>query len=529
MNRTLLLTILTLMLAALMACSQKEAPTESAEEAPPGIEAEKGGEAEPSPSTPTATRAPADSKPSPDPAPPAPAKADEAMGDGEADDMAGDFGEAEAPAAFGVSGKGVGGGGTGEGGGGRGLGRVGLGKGAGSATKAKRATAKPAPRGDVAAKDVPTRERKIRGPAEEIKMDDDKKSVEPPTPPTPSAGRLTAGEWRDLDNWEFWRGLFTSNQKQETAPWARMEEMWGYDTVGRVPVKVTREGRPVVDALVTLSDASQKTWWEARTDNRGQAWLFPGLFEKARGPYTVTVKSGAHTARVEQVRPSAEPVDVKMELSQAPSNALDVMFMVDTTGSMGDELRYLQAELGSVITQVQEKNGKQLAIRTSVNFYRDEGDEYVVRDFPFTKDLDAVLEQIKAQRASGGGDFPEAVEAALDNAVREHTWSESARARLLFLVLDAPPHHTPQIVEKLHNVTREAAKKGIQVIPLVGSGINKETEFLMRFVSVSTGGSYVFLTDHSGIGGGHVKPTIGPHKVELLNALLVKLINRSLG
>jgi hypothetical protein len=80
----------------------------------------------------------------------------------------------------------------------------------------------------------------------------------------------------------------------------------------------------------------------------------------------------------------------------------------------------------------------------------------------------------------------------------------------------------------LHEATQEAARQGIQIIPIVASGIDKPTEFLMRFLSVSTSGSYVFLTDDSGIGGGHIKPTIGPHKVEQLNALLTKIINRSL-
>ena len=96
-------------------------------------------------------------------------------------------------------------------------------------------------------------------------------------------------------------------------------------------------------------------------------------------------------------------------------------------------------------------------------------------------------------------------------------------------MLDAPPHHNAETLARLHRLTRAAADKGIRIIPVAGSGIDKPTEFLMRFLAASTDGSYVFLTDHSGIGGSHVKPTVGPHKVEHLNALLARVIGDYLG
>ena len=115
-------------------------------------------------------------------------------------------------------------------------------------------------------------------------------------------------------------------------------------------------------------------------------------------------------------------------------------------------------------------------------------------------------------------------EAALEDAVRNHEWSGEAQSRFLFFVLDAPPHYRPDIVERLGELTREASEKGIRIIGVSSSGVDKETEFLMRNLGIHTGGTYVFLTDHSGIGESHIEPTIGSYAVEYLDDLIVRLI-----
>src|SRR5690606_23515486 len=125
---------------------------------------------------------------------------------------------------------------------------------------------------------------------------------------------------------------------------------------------------------------------------------------------------------------------------------VDLMFVVDTTGSMQDEIDYLREELKDVVERARSEAGGQLDIGISTNFYRDRYDDYVVKPYPFTRDVDQAIRQMAKEKASGGGDYPEAVDEALDDALHGHDWSEEAQARLLFLVLDAPPHHEPAIV-----------------------------------------------------------------------------------
>jgi hypothetical protein len=165
-------------------------------------------------------------------------------------------------------------------------------------------------------------------------------------------------------------------------------------------------------------------------------------------------------------------------------------------------------------------------VLTSSVFYRDEGDEYVTRLSNFTSDNNITVNFIKNQSAGGGGDFPEAVHSALNKSVNELQWSSKAKTRILFLVLDAPPHHNIPVINNIQTILLKAAEKGIKIIPITASGIDKETEFLMRSLSMTTNGTYVFITDDSGIGNSHLQASVGEYQVEFLNNLMVRLINK---
>ena len=335
-------------------------------------------------------------------------------------------------------------------------------------------------------------------------------------------GQLTAGEWRDLDNWQFWLNL------QNNKEWSEYQSSWGFYPIKRQTVIVKNNNSRVNDAVVSLKDRNGNTVWKARTDNKGKAELFPGLFNrKLDEAYSIHVSVSGHETGVKDVVIDWQtPIEVVLDVQKQQYDILDLMFVVDTTGSMGDELEYLKSELKDVIERVRKENHNNLKIRLSINYYRDFGDEYVVRSFPFTENINEVVKQINKQIANGGGDFEEAVDEAMKDALFNHNWSDNARARLMFMVLDAPPHSNAKVKDNLKQIISKASDMGVRIIPVASSGIDKNTEFLLRFFSMSTGGTYVFLTDHSGIGNSHIEPTIGQYEVEILNELLVKIIGR---
>lgn len=341
--------------------------------------------------------------------------------------------------------------------------------------------------------------------------------------PAPGAGKLTSGEVNDFRKWDMW-GDLTDDQ------FAEYSETRGVYPLKRYTVQViNNSGNPVIDARVILLDANNTIYWSARTDNTGKAELWYDMFGESPGN-TPALKARVvfenEEVEIDDISEFKNGVNiVNTNWSCHNREAVDILFAVDATGSMGDEIAYLQAELLDIISRVKEKNSD-TDLRLGSLFYRDDTDDYLVKHTPFSGDIQKTGNFIKEQNAAGGGDFPEAVGAALFSAVSMYDWSESARARLLFLVLDAPPHKESKARKRIREITRRLAADGIRVIPVACSGVDKDTEFIMRAIALSTNGTYVFLTDDSGIGGKHIKPSTDEYKVEKLNDLFIRLIDQ---
>jgi hypothetical protein len=209
-----------------------------------------------------------------------------------------------------------------------------------------------------------------------------------------------------------------------------------------------------------------------------------------------------------------------------PSNAtaLDLLFIVDATGSMGDEMSYLKSELKDVIQRVSSLQ-ELTEVRLALVFYRDVGDQYLTRSYDFDTNIESQVQNLSKQNAGGGGDFPEAVHTALEESLVLH-WSKDGRKKLAFIVLDAPPHKGDSYASSLNKSLNTYKTNGIQLFPVASSGIDKTTEYFLRNSAIMTGGSYVFLTDHSGIGNSHLAPSADSYTVEYLNDLLVRVISQ---
>jgi hypothetical protein len=342
------------------------------------------------------------------------------------------------------------------------------------------------------------------------------------TEDTIQSGQITAGEWNDLANWDFWNDL---GQNQD---FANMPVYWSYNLANRITVKLQNSASEnLADVKVELLNASDNIIWTSKTDNSGTAELFPFLNESS-GTAVESLKLKINNTIYTNVLTYAQGVNnLTIDLAKPASKKCDIAFVVDATGSMGDELEFLKVELIDVIGRVKSAN-PDASLNLGSVYYRDTDDEFVTKVSDFSTNVNKTIDFIRNQSANGGGDFPEAVHTALDKAINNLQWSTTATSRIVFLVLDAPPHYEPQIVSKIHSLMNDASEKGIKIIPVVASGIDKETEFLMRYMSIATNGTYVFITGDSGIGGEHLVPTVGDYEVEHLNALIERLINKYL-
>jgi hypothetical protein len=201
---------------------------------------------------------------------------------------------------------------------------------------------------------------------------------------------------------------------------------------------------------------------------------------------------------------------------------LDVSLVIDTTGSMGDEMLYLRTEFLALTSSISEKypNAEQ---RWSLVVYRDQGDLYVVRSVDFTSDLQAFQGTLAEQRADGGGDLPEAPEAALAAAAELEWRTDGATARLAFWIADAP-HHS-QNAFAMADAIRAVRDAGVHLYPVASSGVDELSEHSMRSAAQLTGGRYLFLTDDSGVGGAHKEPTIPCYFVTRLDHAILRMVD----
>jgi Mg-chelatase subunit ChlD len=341
-----------------------------------------------------------------------------------------------------------------------------------------------------------------------------------PVVPGIVAGQLTASEINDFGKWELWKDISADLLKLY-----RVE--WKLGLKERYTVRVVNAaGRPETNVKAELINDSGVTVWESRTDNAGTAELWADADSgHAKEPYDIRVSKGNEVAMARDVTPDRQGATVRMNVHCDPSRNADIAFVVDATGSMGDEIRYLKAELRDVIEDARKMN-KDIRFRLGSVFYRDHTDEYVTRISPFSEDERETIRFINDQYADGGGDGPEAVDEALEVAISGLDWSEDARTRIIFLLLDAPPHGAQDNISRMHRIMKEASAAGIRIIPIASSGTDKSCEYLMRELALATNGTYITLTDHSGIGGAHIKPTTDSYDVELLNGLLKKVIQR---
>jgi hypothetical protein len=201
---------------------------------------------------------------------------------------------------------------------------------------------------------------------------------------------------------------------------------------------------------------------------------------------------------------------------------LDIALVIDTTGSMGDELQYLQSEFDALSSAI-EAQYPQAEQRWALVVYRDEGDEYVTRSFDFEAAGGAFRNRLGAQSAGGGGDYPEASDAALA-AMNQLAWrSDPATARLAFWVADAP-HHIDR-ASALAAAVDVAASQDVHLYPVASSGVDELTEYAMRSAAQLTLGRYLFLTDDSGVGGEHKEPSIPCYFVTRLDDAILRMVD----
>ena len=192
----------------------------------------------------------------------------------------------------------------------------------------------------------------------------------------PSAGQLTCSVIDDNSNYTYWKELINSQDRYGFSGFSDYAYRFAFKTDNRLELNVINGN----NVKVTLKNSQV----QAYADNFHKVYLFP---EEKKNNYDVQisyVNSANQEVTIDKTVENGEIID--LEQTFTTSNNLQVMFVIDATGSMGDEIKYLQAEIDDVITKVKDAN-QTANIELSIMMYRDKSDDYLIRYSDFTTDI----------------------------------------------------------------------------------------------------------------------------------------------
>lgn len=205
-------------------------------------------------------------------------------------------------------------------------------------------------------------------------------------------------------------------------------------------------------------------------------------------------------------RPGGDPVtSVGIARDPAPVAAqeqvrprIDVVFVLDTTGSMGGLIEGAKQTIWSIADRLASGQPRP-DIRIGLVAFRDRGDQYVTKLSPLSRDLDGVQAELRGLTADGGGDHPEDVNQALHRAIHDMQWDRGERTlRLVFLVGDAPPHDDYADQPTGAAIAAQAKSAGI-TINTIRCGGDTATESAWQVIAQAGGGRYTTIAQDGGV------------------------------
>lgn len=202
------------------------------------------------------------------------------------------------------------------------------------------------------------------------------------------------------------------------------------------------------------------------------------------------------TKKVAQVKSTSATIETTKPNNQ---KTLEMVFVLDTTGSMGGLIEGAKQKIWSIVNDVMQRKDRP-NVKIGLVAYRDNGDAYVTQVTPLTEDLDKIYTNLMDFRAEGGGDTPENVRRALAEGVDKVGWSKTNAntAQILFLVGDAPPHDDyNQEIDVL--VTTAKAVKQNMIINTIQCGNASDTKQIWETIAQRGEGKYFAIAQDGGV------------------------------
>lgn len=296
-----------------------------------------------------------------------------------------------------------------------------------------------------------------------------------------------------------------ADDNQQFSYFANFLETYGKD-VDHYPLNVSERivlsvidagGKPVHNAIVTLKAAGRQVA-RMKTYADGTCSIYPAMLGTAES-YSAEISGSAGRKSLVISRNGPRKVTVKLDSTRVlPGKVpMDLLFVMDTTGSMGEEIERLRSTIEIIYDNLSAVNPKP-EIRMGLVLYKDTTDAedpegYRTKLIPFTRDLDAFQAELDKVEASGGGDTPEDLQAALEDAMLRMSWNPEG-IRLAFVVTDAPPHLDYGQTYTYAKAAQDARDNAVKIFTVGTGGLPLDGEYILRQISQITQAKYIFLT-----------------------------------
>jgi len=340
------------------------------------------------------------------------------------------------------------------------------------------------------------------------------------------ASAIRAGEWDDNANYrEFQRYIGATGEPIHSVDVRARRFLVVRDIAGkavsRCPITVSDDANHSVTLTTTAS---------------GRAILFPYAEGLTGKKFTANARCVEGSASTSVALDDDGDGTAEMRLSaarRADARIIDVAFILDTTGSMSEEIASVKSTIQTVAKTLQSS---QLQVRIGMIEYKDRHDPFVTKAYAFTSDLQAFSKKISGIEAGGGGDMPEDMNAGVHAALTELEWSSQSVAKMAFVIADAPPHldypNDPDYALSM----KTASHKGIQLFGVAASGMNALGQAVMRQMAQYTGATEMFVlrggAGPQSVGGGDPLSSCGGTQEQYasgnLDGLIVSKIKREL-
>ncbi len=346
--------------------------------------------------------------------------------------------------------------------------------------------------------------------------------------PAPSASGLRAG-YSD-DNAQF--NYFTAFLEQ----YAAVPHI-PYDIQERLSVRVLdAKGKPVPNALISVSLGARELA-RGLSHADGLFRFYPAALAKQDGlkiepfaSFDLIIQAAGRRDRIQVKRDGPRTVEHRLGVNRSIAQPipLDILFILDTTGSMGEEIERLRATIEIIYANANALKPRPL-VRFGLVLYKDRGDEYVTRVVPFTEDLIGFQDELDAVYASGGGDRPEDLQAALYDSLNSLDWNKNG-IRLAFAITDADAQLYPDQSYNYIHAANDAREKGIKIYTIGTGGLPLEGEYVLRQIAQLSDARYIFLNygeqgeSEGGAPGSVSHHTGSNYTTDKLEAIIIRFI-----